>query len=80
MRKLEVQVACFDKPDIVINPTNGLGEYATETTVVGEVRQIIIEKDGKPQFGFCIQEDGTLVFTDYANMGFRTTVSNNLYI
>lgn len=74
--RLTVEVITTDTPTTEIKSISGWGDNAHNTNVTGEVQYFSVLKDGKRQFGFHILENGTLHFTDYANMCYQLTISN----
>lgn len=57
----------------------GWGDDAQTINITGKLRHLMFVKDGKPQFGIGINSDGSLVFTDYAGMGYFTYVPPNIH-
>jgi hypothetical protein len=59
---------------------SGWGDDAQSIEVTGKVAEIKVTKDGKSQFGLRIQDDGSLVLTDYGNMLFQLDAGSNLWL
>jgi hypothetical protein len=57
---------------------SGWGDEATVTEVAGQVAEIIIERDGKEQFGFRILENGAFIIQDLGGMHFEMDVPRGL--
>ncbi len=57
---------------------SGWGDEATVTGVTGQVAEIIIERDGKKQFGFRILENGAFIIQDLGGMCFEMDAPRGL--
>lgn len=57
---------------------SGWGDEATVTGVIGQVAEIVIERDGQQQFGFRILEDGAFIIQDLGWMHFEMDVPRGL--
>lgn len=79
MPKLTARIITGDTPTADVDyPPQGRGKDARETRVTGEIREIVIAKDGKSQFGIHILDNGEIILTDYGPMCFETAVPQNL--
>lgn len=77
-KKLTLEVICLDKAEVDEEYVSGWGDDASQTNITGQVRKIIITKDGESQFGIRINDDGSIIITDYGHMCFETSVPQNL--
>jgi hypothetical protein len=79
MKPLSIVVSCADHPLVGLpEHTTGWGEDGSETTLTGEVKQILVDRDGESQFSIRILGDGQIIITDYTMGGFQTDIPRNL--
>ena len=60
------------------SPRQEFGDDGTDTVVTGEIRRLVITRDGKSQFGISIGDDGRIILSDYGNMGFQTLIPGSV--
>ena len=64
---------------VTTHKVDGWGDHAHETVVEGgRVMQLAVSLDGKLQFEFHIDEEGTVTFTDQSGMSFSHYISGQL--
>lgn len=75
---LALRVITQGVPVVKTDKARNWGDSARETRIQGTVLEVAVERDNELQFGLRIMENGRLILTDYAHMGYQTSVPQNL--
>ncbi len=77
---LTLSVVSLDIAEISTNHANSWGEKAIETQIHGKVINLQILKEGTPQIGIQILNDGGLIITDYAGLCLQSIMPQNFHL